>query len=53
VDRSCEGAWVLYTEGILKDSVFEAHYASDAYPCVNVKSFSAELPFFDTSKDRC
>ena len=52
-DRSCGGAWVLYTEGMLKDSVYEAHYASDAFPCVNVKSFSVELPFLDTSKASC
>jgi len=33
----------------LKDSVCEAHRASDDYPCVNVKFFFVELPFLNTS----
>ena len=46
-DKSCGEAWALYIGGMLKDSVYEAHHASDDYLCVNVKSFSLELPFLN------
>ena len=48
-DKSCGEAWALYIGDMLKDLVYEAHHASDGYPCVNVKSFSVELPFLNTS----
>jgi hypothetical protein len=46
-DKSCGEAWALCIGGMLKDSVYEAHHASDDYLCVNVKSFSLELPFLN------
>jgi len=32
----------------LKDLIYEAHYASDAYLCVNAKFFFVEPPFLNT-----